>query len=263
MLINMMRYIALVALFGGFGRWQVRWNSGSPTAVLPNSTYIRIENGLWVADERDIESVTQHHSLGTVVNGIWTRLDWCMQPLGYVSRWVQAMRGAINVRVLLYVLKDDAPWEHSIWKGPDHSETTYRNSAGWIVKHYSSGGIQAENKQTWARLAYITTRWSGYWFVKSGYPQDNCDDQRKYPLGANVPNLLLAFRGIGSPRSNGSMVKRIKRLSRMAPMWLRGDITFDNFKLSINHLEMKAVCLTGGGMMFCDREDEKLFFQED
>lgn len=56
--------------------------------------------------------------------------------------------------------------------------------------------------------------------------------------------------------------KRIKRLVRMAPMWIRGTITFGALVASIN-LNQKAICLIGGGMVLCDREDERLYFQED
>ena len=54
----------------------------------------------------------------------------------------------------------------------------------------------------------------------------------------------------------------IRRLLRMAPVFVQGQITWDSFKASLR-LAQKSVCLVGGGMMFCEREDECLFFQEE
>jgi len=53
----------------------------------------------------------------------------------------------------------------------------------------------------------------------------------------------------------------LKRLLRMAPMFLKGEITWGNF-INSTRLAQKSVCLVGGGMVFCDRADEALFFQD-
>ena len=56
-------------------------------------------------------------------------------------------------------------------------------------------------------------------------------------------------------------MKRVKRLFRLTPMWVKGEITMGSFKLSMNPVQ-KSICLVGGGMVFCDRDDEQLCFQE-
>lgn len=56
-------------------------------------------------------------------------------------------------------------------------------------------------------------------------------------------------------------MKRIKRLLRMATMFVLGEITWMNFMASLR-INQKAVCLVAGGMVFCDRDDERVFFQE-
>ncbi len=58
------------------------------------------------------------------------------------------------------------------------------------------------------------------------------------------------------------IMKRIKRLLRMALMFIQGEITWKNFLASLR-MNQKSVCLVAGGTVFCDREDERLFFQED
>jgi hypothetical protein len=196
MFINFFRYLALVALLGGVDRWQVRWKGGSPTAFLPDGTSLKFRESRWLTEENEFNLKTEHRTLLAAIDCTWSRWDGIMRPIRYLRRKAQAMRGAVNARVLLYLLKDDGPWELYVWNGQTHIEKIYTNAAGWTVKHYSSGGIQAENKTTWAVLAFITAGWSGYWFIKSAFPEYGCADKRKYPLGENVPSLLLAFRGI-------------------------------------------------------------------
>lgn len=55
-------------------------------------------------------------------------------------------------------------------------------------------------------------------------------------------------------------MKRLKRLCRMAPMLLKGEITLSSFNQSMN-LQQKSVCMVGGGMVFCDRCTENRFFK--
>ena len=57
-------------------------------------------------------------------------------------------------------------------------------------------------------------------------------------------------------------MKRIKRLLRMVPMFIQGEVTWMSFMASLR-MNQRSVCLVGGGMVFCDREAERIFFQED
>jgi hypothetical protein len=53
----------------------------------------------------------------------------------------------------------------------------------------------------------------------------------------------------------------LRRVFRMADLRLARRVTWRNFLKSLRPSQ-KAVSLIGGGMVFCDREDEHLFFQE-
>jgi len=49
-----------------------------------------------------------------------------------------------------------------------------------------------------------------------------------------------------------------KRFTRMARLFLARRITWESFKLS-QRTSQKAVCLIGGGMVFCDYADEAAY----
>jgi hypothetical protein len=51
-----------------------------------------------------------------------------------------------------------------------------------------------------------------------------------------------------------------RRISRMFGLLLANRVTWLNFKLSLRPTQ-KNVPLIGGGLVFCDREDENLYFE--
>jgi hypothetical protein len=64
---------------------------------------------------------------------------------------------------------------------------------------------------------------------------------------------------ISPPCVAGNVRYAAKRFTRMAWLLLTRRITFASFKRSLS-TSQRAVCAIGGGMVFCDYADERMYF---
>lgn len=202
MLLNLIRFIFLFVGLHGYHRWTVRWNNGLPRANSKPGESISLRDGQWVVDRSD-----EYHNWEETYGTLWavfdleipSRLDHVCGPARAVHRAMLLARSAMSLPVLLVVLKDSDAWTKSIWSCATYTETTYKNASGWVVTHYSNGGVHATNIKTSASISYIAAGRFGYWHVTSGFKPNwvNCPGEgRKYPLGKHTVFMLPALLGI-------------------------------------------------------------------
>lgn len=201
MLFNFVRFLFLRAALNNFEGWMVVWRAGAPCASrlgtqLPEGAYSSLvfENGVWEL-AGDGEYIGRISYSCTSLLQVFSLAIGCRYAslLGKVNKLqdkLVAVRGAISIRVLLFLFGDMHPWTKLAWS----SETNYRNGAGWTIKHYSSGAIQAKNVDTHAEIGFTAHGCFGSWHVTSAVdPERDATSCRAPQMHARTRSMIKAL----------------------------------------------------------------------